>query len=207
MNKTGTVMNKTETAAEESGKQAKKHGVFHYLGIGLSIGLLLLVVGAGAILIVIPRALGAIPLTVLTQSMEPILPPGTLIVDQPVKASQVHLGDVVTYQIASGKPDVITHRVVRISMSSEGNETFTFKGDNNAYADAKPVIPAQIKGRVVYSVPWIGFVSLWMNGPARAVVVPIAAGILFMFAAWMFIRGGLEALRKRRSRGASTSVA
>ncbi len=188
-------------------KPANKHGLLHYLGVGLSLGLLLLVIGAGAILIVVPKVLGAIPLTVLTQSMEPLLPPGTLIVDQPVKPSDVHLGDVVTYQIASGKPDVITHRVVRIAMSSEGDETFTFKGDNNAYPDPKAVIPAQIKGRVVYSVPWIGYVSLWMNGPARAVVVPIAAGILFLFAAWMFIRGGMEAVRKRRHSESSTSAA
>jgi len=192
---------------ETSEKPVKKRGILHYIGVGLSVGLLLLIIGAGVILIAIPRALGAIPLTVLTQSMEPILPPGTLIVDQPVTASDVHLGDVVTYQIASGKPDVITHRVVRIAMSSTGEETFTFKGDNNAFADAKPVIPAQIKGRVVYSVPWIGFVSLWMNGPARAVVVPIGACLLFLFAAWMFIRGGVEEVRKRRRARGSTLVA
>jgi signal peptidase len=172
--------------------------LLHYIGVGLSVGLLLLVIAAGAVLIVIPKMMGAIPLTVLTQSMQPLLPPGTLIVDQPVKASQIHLGDVVTYQIASGKPDVITHRVVAISMSNDGKETFTFKGDNNAYADAKAVIPAQIKGRVVYSVPYIGVVSLWMNGPARAFIVPIAAGVLFLFAGWMFVSGALEAARKRR---------
>ncbi|MCU1552326.1 MAG: signal peptidase [Glaciihabitans sp.] len=185
--------------------KVKPKGVFHYLGVGLSVALMLLVIGMGAILIVIPKMNNAIPLTILTQSMEPLLPPGTLIVDRPVKAKDVHIGDVVTYQIESGKSDVITHRVIGIALSNDGKRTFTFKGDNNANPDTDPVVAAQIKGRVWYSVPVIGYVSLWMNGPARAVVVPIAAGILFTFAVWMFVAGAIEHARKKRREDASAS--
>jgi signal peptidase len=177
---------------------AKKRGILSFVGIGLSIGFLLLVIAAGAVLIVIPKMAGAIPLTILTQSMEPLLPPGTLVVDQHVKASDVHLGDVVTYQIAPGQPDVITHRVVGISLNNKGERTFTFKGDNNANPDADPVLAGQIKGRVMYSIPYIGVVSLWMNGPARAFIVPIAAGALFLFSVWMFVGGAVDKWRKRK---------
>jgi signal peptidase len=176
----------------------KKRGVLSSIAIGLSVGFFLLVLAAAAVLIIIPRMAGAIPLTILTQSMEPLLPPGTLVVDQHVKADQVHLGDIVTYQIAPGKPDVITHRVVGINLNNEGKRTFTFKGDNNANPDANPVLAAQIKGRLMYSIPYIGVVSLWMNGPARAFIVPMAAGALFLFAAWMFIGGAVEKWRKRK---------
>lgn len=185
---------------------AKKHGVLHYVGAGLSVALLLLVLGLGAILIAIPKLNNAIPLTILTQSMEPLLPPGTLIVDRPVDAKDVHIGDIVTYQIASGQSDVITHRVVGISLSNDGKRTFTFKGDNNASADADPVVAGQIKGRVWYSVPVIGYVSLWMNGPARAIIVPIAAGVLFLFALWMFVAGAVDQARKNRRKNSSAST-
>jgi signal peptidase len=188
-------------------KKVRQKGVLHYLGLGLSIALMLLVIAMGAILIVIPKMNNAIPLTILTQSMEPLLPPGTLIVDRHVAPADVHIGDIVTYQITSGEADVITHRVVGISLSNDGKRTFTFKGDNNADPDTDKVIPAQIKGRVWYSVPVIGYLSLWMNGPARAIVVPIAAGALFVFALFMFLSGAIEHARKKRREDAAASAA
>jgi signal peptidase len=182
----------------ESGAKKPRNQLVSALVTGLSVGLLFLVIGMGAILIVIPKMTNSIPLTILTSSMEPLLPPGTLVVDQPVKPSQVQIGNIVTYQIASGKAGVITHRVVGISRDSDGKRYFQFKGDNNAVPDADHVVDGQIKGRLLYSVPWIGVVSLWMNGPARAIVVPIAAGALFLFAAWMFVGGVVEKARKRK---------
>jgi signal peptidase len=195
---TSPVAVSTPDAPAEVEVLTKRRGILSAVGIGLSVGFFLLVIAAGAVLIVIPKMAGAIPLTILTQSMEPLLPPGTLVVDQRVKPSDVHLGDVVTYQIAPGKPDVITHRVVGINLNSKGVRTFTFKGDNNAEPDADPVLAGQIKGRVMYSIPYIGVVSLWMNGPARAFIVPIAAGALFLFAVWMFVGGAVDKWRKRK---------
>jgi signal peptidase len=180
----------------ETPKKAK-NPVLSSIGTGLSVGFLLLVLAAGMLLIAIPKLTGGIPLTILTQSMEPLLPPGTLVVDRPVKPSQIDIGDIVTYQIAPGEPEVITHRVVAITYGSNGARTFTFKGDNNALPDA-PVLPAQIKGRLFYSIPGIGVVSLWMNGTARSWIVPFAAGALFLFATWMFIAGVVERARKRK---------
>lgn len=177
---------------------APERSLWFYLRTALSIAVLLLVVGAGTVLIVLPKVAGAIPRTVLTQSMEPTLPPGTLIVVRPVNPDQVGVGDVVTYQIESGKPDVITHRVVGIDFTPSGARTFTFKGDNNAVADAEPVKEVQIVGRLWYSVPLIGYLSLWLNGDARAVIVPVLAGLLFVFAAYMFISGIVGAVRGRR---------
>lgn len=172
--------------------------LWFYLRTALSLAVLLLVVGAGMVLIVLPKVAGAIPRAVLTQSMEPTLPPGTLIVVRPVEPNQVAVGDVVTYQIESGKPDVITHRVVAIAFTPSGTRTFTLKGDNNAVADADPVKEVQIVGRLWYSVPVIGYASLWLNGDARGVIVPVLAGLLFAFAAYMFISGLVGAVRERR---------
>ncbi|WP_246142308.1 signal peptidase I [Lacisediminihabitans profunda] len=177
---------------------APERSLWFFLRTALSLAVLLLVVGAGTVLIVLPKVAGAIPRTVLTQSMEPVLPPGTLIVVRPVKPDQVAVGDVVTYQIESGKPDVITHRVIAIDFTPSGTRSFTFKGDNNAVADADPVREVQIVGRLWYSIPLIGYLSLWLNGDARAVIVPVLAGLLFLFAAYMFASGIVGAVRGRR---------
>ncbi len=62
-----------------------------------------------------PRLGGATPYTVLTSSMEPEYPPGTLVVVRPVPIEEIGIGDVITYQLESGEPTVVTHRVVGLS--------------------------------------------------------------------------------------------
>ena len=150
--------------------EEKSHGVLHYLGMGISGGLFALVVLIGALVIVIPNLAGAMPLTVLTSSMEPRLPPGTLIVVKPIETEQIVVGDVITYQIKSGEPGVITHRVAGITNSSDGSRTFTLKGDNNDVADELQVLPVQVQGKLWYSVPWIGYLSNFVNGSEKQTV-------------------------------------
>jgi signal peptidase len=177
---------------------APEKSLLHYLGLAVSGAILLLVLALALLLIVVPKATGSTPLTVLTSSMEPNLPPGTLIIVRPVTPDEIRIGDVVTYQIRSGQPGVITHRVTAISSSSAGGRTFTFKGDNNSVADADQVLPVQIQGRLWYSVPWVGWVNNAVNGQNRSWIVPIIAGLLFAYTGYMFASGAVSAIRKRR---------
>ena len=109
----------------------REHGLLHALGLGLGVGLVLLVAALAVVLVVLPRATGSTPLTVLTSSMEPGLPPGTLLVVRPTPVEQVRVGDVVTYQIASGRPEVITHRVTGVESATDGSLGFVLQGDAN----------------------------------------------------------------------------
>jgi len=181
--------------------------LLHYLGLAVSGAILLLVVALALLLIVVPKVTGSTPLTVLTSSMEPTLPPGTLIIVRPVAPDDIRIGDVVTYQIHSGVPGVITHRVTAISSSSAGGRTFTFKGDNNSVADADQVLPVQIQGRLWYSVPWVGWVNNAVNGQSRSWIVPVIAGLLFAYTGYMFASGAVSALRKRRRARATAAAA
>jgi len=180
---------------------------WHYLGRGLSAGLLLLVIALAALVIVVPQLTGAIPLTVLTSSMEPGLPPGTLIVVRPVPSDSLAIGDVVTYQIRSGEPAVVTHRIVGISLAADGDRTFTLRGDNNSAPDADPVVAAQMRGRLWYSVPLLGLVNTVLTGPVKAWVVPLAAVGLFGYAGVMVVGGIVEARAQRRGRPAGSDRA
>ena len=181
----------------EPGAQPEK-GLWHYIGVALSGALLLLVVALAVILIVVPKVAGGIPLTVLTSSMEPRLPPGTLIVVRPVNPDDLRIGDVVTYQIQSGKPGVITHRIIAIASSSDGSRSFTFQGDNNGAPDSEQIIEAQIQGRRWYSVPFVGFVNGEVNGPNKAWIIPVAAGLLLTYAGYMVASGTVAAVKNGR---------
>ena len=177
-------------------------GLWRQISFALSLAVFLLVIGLAAVLIVVPKVTGSIPLTVLTSSMEPGFPPGTLIIVRPVAVADVALGDVITYQMETGKPGVVTHRVIAINMTA-GERTFVTKGDNNGAADASAVLEGQIQGRLWYSVPLIGYVNNAVNGANRAWLIPVAASLLFAYAGYTIVAGVVGSVRKRRRAGRS----
>ena len=56
------------------------------VGAVLSSVLLTVLVAVALVMIVVPAVLGATPYTVLTASMEPSIPPGSLVVVRPVRS-------------------------------------------------------------------------------------------------------------------------
>ncbi|TFD65087.1 signal peptidase I [Cryobacterium sp. Hb1] len=177
-------------------------GLWRQISFALSLAVFLLVIGLAAVLIVVPKVTGSIPLTVLTSSMEPGFPPGTLIIVRPVAVEDVALGDVITYQMETGKPGVVTHRVIAINMTAN-ERTFVTKGDNNGAADASAVLEGQIQGRLWYSVPLIGYVNNAVNGANRAWLIPVAASLLFAYAGYTIVAGVVGSVRKRHRAGQS----
>ncbi len=121
----------------------------------LSALLLGTVVLAGVALIGVPKATGSHPLTVLSGSMEPTYDPGDVVVVRPTDADDLQIGDVVTFQPESGNPDLTTHRVVAVVLTDQGR-AYTTQGDANDAVDPAPVMPAQVRGTVWYSVPLVG---------------------------------------------------
>lgn len=147
------------------------------------------IVFVGAVLlaaVVVPKAAGATPYTVLTGSMDPTYPPGTLVIVRPVDGEEVQLGDVITFQIESGRPAVATHRVIGVSITTEGERTFQTQGDANQVPDAEPVVEEQIRGSVWYSLPYLGHVNAWLGGQNRVLAVNLVVGALVAYAAVMF---------------------
>ena len=182
-----------------SGRRAVRpaeKSLLQYVGVAASAAALLLVAALAALVIVVPAVVGGTALTVLTSSMAPAYPPGTLIVIKPTPVDEIRVGDVLTYQIESGKPAVISHRVTTRSISTEGDTTFVTKGDNNALADPEPVQAVQAKGTLWYAIPMLGWVNNAVSGESRGILVPLVAGSLFAYAAWLFF----SALRARRTR-------
>ena len=190
-----------------AGAAHKKKGVLHYIGVGLSFGLLALIALIAVLVIALPMLTKSTPYTVLTSSMTPSYPAGTLVIVKPADVQQIHIGDVITYQLESNQPAVVTHRVIQIvePTTPSGTESFITKGDANSLPDAKPVQPVQVRGVVWYAVPFIGWVNNVVNGDARSVIVPIVAGALFLYAGFM----GASTLvdRRRKARAALAAAA
>lgn len=161
----------------------------------LSWAIILVVAAAIAATVLIPRLVGAIPYTVLSGSMSPTYPPGTLVVVKPVKVEEVSIGEVVTYQLSSGREAVATHRVVGLANDLRGERLLTTQGDANEVPDPEPVREVQVKGKVWYSVPYLGHVNSIVSGRQRQIIMYVVITALLVYAAYMFA----GAVRDKRS--------
>lgn len=151
--------------------------------------------------VVVPRLGGATPYTILTGSMTPAYPPGTLVVVRPVDPADIRTGDVVTYQLRSGEATVVTHRVVAVGRTTvSGEVVLTTQGDANASADAEPVRGVQVRGELWYAVPYLGRAGAVLTADTRQLLVYGVAGVLVLYAASMFVAAAGD---RRRGRSAS----
>ncbi len=104
------------------------------------------------------------PLVVVTsESMEPNLYRGDLLILQAKAPEDIHLADIVVYQDTTWHTDgPIVHRVVEIQ-EVDGVYYYYTKGDNNAMRDPGERTYDEIVGVVVGRIPWIGNISLFLR--------------------------------------------
>ena len=168
---------------------------------------ILAAVAALAAAVLVPRLAGATPYAVLTGSMEPTYPPGTLVVVKPIDAADLGVGDVVTYQLESGRPEVATHRIVSRGVNGKGEHWFRTQGDANGAPDPESVRAVQVKGRVWYSVPYLGRFNDLINGSRRQLALYVAVTGLLGYAAFMFAGAARERRRPRRAGAVEAVIA
>ncbi len=150
----------------------------------------------------VPLLLGAQPYSVLTGSMRPGIPPGSLIAVRAVPFENIRVGDVVTYQLESGRSAVVTHRVVGRSEAADGERMLTTRGDANDLADALPVREVQVRGVVVFAVPLLGYPGSILNGPSRSGIVVAGGVALILYGVFVLTRS----MRRGRGRAAKAAV-
>lgn len=138
-----------------------------------------------AVAVVVPRLGGATPYAVLTGSMQPTLPPGTLVVVRPVDPEDIGIGTVITYQLESGEAAVVTHRVSEVVRGLDGQVRFRTRGDANQGSDRVLVRPVQVRGAVWYSVPYLGYFNRYVDGDRRHLLTAAAAAALLLYAVVM----------------------
>lgn len=160
-----------------------------------------------AVAVLIPRLAGASPYTVLTGSMRPDYPPGTLVVAKPAPIDEISIGDVITYQRESGKASVVTHRVIAVSTRLDGEIQLTTQGDANDVPDQEPVEEVQVRGKLWYAVPKLGYVNNALSGAQRQTAVWIVSALLIGYAAFMLVGAMRDRRRGRHSGETEAAIA
>lgn len=175
-------------------------GPWWWIRTTASWALLLAMLAVLVVTILIPAVAGAERFTVLTGSMRPTYPPGSLIVVKPVEKEELRIGLPITYQLETGKSAVVTHRIVATSQNAMGQRSYTTQGDANDAPDPKPVIAEQVRGEVWYSVPYLGYVNTWLTGQQRAWIIGALVIGLFSYAGLLTVGSIRDGRRTRREK-------
>ncbi len=114
---------------------------------------LLILLVALCLPLTLPRVMGYDIYTVISGSMEPSIPTGSLVYIEGAQPEDIEAGDVIAFYGARDSAAVITHRVV------ENNTLmgqFVTKGDANEKADVNPVSYEEFIGKLALSIPYLG---------------------------------------------------
>lgn len=135
---------------------------------------LVVIVVLFAILLVGVRLFGIQVYSVISGSMEPEYPVGSLIYVKDVDPSQIQVNDVITYVLPNDMPS--THRVIGIDKQ---NQLFYTKGDANKTEDGAPVHFRNLIGKPVFTIPLLGYVAHFIQHPP-GMYVAIAIGAILL---------------------------
>lgn len=147
----------------------------------ISLGLAGLVVCFGLVLIANWNVLGWRAMSVPTGSMDPAIPPGSMVLMHSVPNASLKVGDVITYANPKNMQQTISHRIIKSYKIDNKVPAYITKGDANPASDPIPVVGGQVKGRIVGHVPHLGTWMTWGKGwPAIILMVYIPALIVII---------------------------
>ena len=102
------------------------------------------------------------PVAILTYSMEPIFTRGDAVIVEKLdddEKNKLKKGDIIQYQVDK---TVVVHRIIKVK-KEDNKKVYILKGDNNNAKDPKPVYMEQIMGKVLFSIPKVGYPSVWLS--------------------------------------------
>lgn len=187
-----------------------------------------------AIALVGVRLVGLTPYTVLSGSMEPTYHVGSLIYVKDVDPSEIRVGDPITF-VVNEDLLVATHRVVNIEevtsteqpivdeagepmLDADGNQMyqevpldepayyFYTKGDANDAEDGAPVYYKNLVGAPVFTIPYLGYLSSWLQ-TRKGMIMGISIALVLLILTFLpdMLRavddGDAKKKKKKRRKG------
>ena len=137
----------------------------------------------------VPSIGGTFPLIVLTDSMEPKISGGDLIICSVVDPEDVKVRDIISFFDPAGNgTSIVTHRVIEI-IEEDSKIFFRTQGDNNDTEDKEPVPAEKLVGMYKMRVPLVGHVAMFMQSTAGLILCVVLPILLLV---------GYDVIRRRR---------
>lgn len=112
-----------------------------------------------------PRLVGLQVFSVLSGSMEPEYPVGSLLYVKKAEPRELVPGDVITFML--DEDTVATHRIVEVVPDEEDSQVLRFrtKGDANDTEDASLVHYKNVVGSPILAIPGLGYLASYIKSP------------------------------------------
>lgn len=123
---------------------------------------------------------------VLTGSMNPTLPVGSVVYVQ--RTNTLSAGDIISF---TNNGQTITHRVKDVVSTKEGL-AYQTKGDANNTPDQSLVASANVKGKVIMSLPYLGYFINALRTPLGFLLFVIGPILIFIALELWSIKGEIE---------------
>ena len=118
----------------------------------------------------VPSVGGWLPLIVLTDSMQPEIDGGDLIICHTIEAEEIKTGDVIAFFDPAGNgTSIVTHRVIEI-VEENGELSFRTKGDNNNAEDKLLVSENDLVAIYKTRIAGAGNIAMFMQSPTGLIV-------------------------------------
>lgn len=126
---------------------------------------------------------------IVSESMEPNIKVGDIILEKKIKEEDLKKGDIITYKIDDQN---ITHRIVNIEIIN--NITYyKTKGDNNKIEDEKKIVYSDIRGKVIAKIPLVG--NFILNKKIKKIILII---LVICIIIYMRLKKIETKMKKRR---------
>jgi len=113
----------------------------------------------------IPTAFSGSLAIVRSSSMEPAMKAGALAVMLPVDVEDVKVGDIIAFDPPWDPDVIVSHRVIGVRYDEQ--ISFDTKGDATEDSDPYYVPARNVHGRVVFSIPYLGYAASYAVGYVR----------------------------------------
>ena len=134
--------------------------------------------------------------TVQSGSMEPIIHVGSMIVSRPQK--EYVKNDIITFYLPENNyKETVTHRIHDIK-TENGESVYVTKGDANNTPDTGIIKKSNIFGKLLFSVPYIGYIIAYSRTQTGLIILIIIPSTLIVYSELINIKNEMIRLIKKR---------
>ena len=132
--------------------------------------------------------------TVRSGSMAPAIKTGSVVIVKPT--DRYKEGEMITFK--GGKSVDVTHRVVE-AKEEGGSVSYVTKGDANNAADARVVPRQDVVGKVVLTVPYVGYAVAAAQTPYGFIGLLVIPALVIIYSEAVSIWREIRIVRKKKS--------
>lgn len=128
-------------------------------------------------IVLIPHTSNFEMLTVMSPSMSPTIPMGSVIILDTENINEIIVGDIVTFRSFEIMEENVTHRVVNV-VGNRNGLMYRTQGDANSAADRDFVSHSSINGKYLFHFPLVGYLIQFVRMPVGLLSVVIIPALL-----------------------------